>query len=296
MSDLAADYEALRHGVGAVETKRDVVSASGADATDFLQGQLSQDLATITLGDSAWSLLLQPQGKMDALLRLTRRGETDWLLDVHPGWGQRVLDRLNRFKLRTDCALELTEVRAVLLRGPQAPSVGASGALIAADVNWSGLAGRDLLGDNLELAATVPTCSAEALEAVRIEAGVAVMGAEIDDSTIPAEANVVDGAVSFTKGCFTGQELVARIDSRGSNTPRRLRGLVFDVAAAVPDLPATALSSAGKDIGRLTSVAMSPGHGAPVALAYLGRAIEPDESVTVAGRSATVRSLPMFAA
>lgn len=294
MTELTDEYQALRYMVGAVATVRDVITATGPDATEFLQGQLSQDVAAMAVGDSAWSLLLQPQGKMDALLRVTRSGDTDWLLDLAAGWGEQVLTRLNRFKLRTDCSMDLREVKAVLLRGPEATDLDSEQALISAVVDWGGLPGRDLLGDDVAIPPEAVVCSPDALEAVRIEAGIAAMGSEIDESTIPAEANVVDGAVSFTKGCFTGQELVARIDSRGSNTPRRLRGLVFDSDSAAPELPAPVLGSAGDEVGRITSLAASPGYGASVALAYLGRAVDPGAEVTVGGQQARVHELPML--
>lgn len=292
---LEAEYTALRDGFGAVRSRRDVVTATGSDATDFLQGQLSQDLASIAVGESAASLLLQPQGKMEALLRLTRLADNHWLIDVPTGWGDPVMARLERFKLRTACDLSVREVGALLMRGPRSVGAGDTGAEISAPVDWAGLGGRDLVGDNLSIPAEATVCSPAALEVVRIEAGVAAMGSEIDENTIPAEANVVDAAVSFTKGCFTGQELVARIDSRGSNTPRRLRGLVFDAEAQAPGTDSSLLDDGGKDVGRLTSVAYSPGYGAAVALAYIGRAVEPGSSVSAAGAGAEVRELPFFA-
>jgi folate-binding protein YgfZ len=114
---------------------------------------------------------------------------------------------------------------------------------------------------------------------VRIEAGIPVMGRELDEGTIPAEAGVVDMSVSFTKGCYTGQELVARIDSRGGNVPRRLQGVVLG-GGAVPR-PGARVFSGEKDVGRLTSVAPSPARPATLALAYVGRAVTPPADVMV---------------
>ena len=130
----------------------------------------------------------------------------------------------------------------------------------------------------MEAPAGVPGRSADAYEVARIEAGVPVMGRELDESTIPAEAGVVDRSVSFTKGCYTGQELVARIDSRGGNVPRRLRGVVVGDGDAVPPVGAV-VHADGKDVGVLTSVARSARLGAPVALAYVRRAVEPPAEV-----------------
>jgi folate-binding protein YgfZ len=121
------------------------------------------------------------------------------------------------------------------------------------------------------------------------------MGRELDDKTIPAETGLVERAVSFTKGCYTGQELVARIDSRGGNVPRRLRGVVV-AGDALPPVGA-AVSVEGKDVGSLTSVAWSAARSAAVALAFVGRAVTPPAEAVLAwdGGSAPARieSLPL---
>ena len=141
----------------------------------------------------------------------------------------------------------------------------------------------------------VRACALDAYEAVRIEAGIPAMGRELDERTIPAEAGVVEQSVSFTKGCYTGQELVARIDSRGGNVPRRLRGLVV-MSEVVPPSGAK-VRFENKDAGELTSVAESLDRQAPVALAYVGRAVSPPAEVTVVweGGSALARveALPL---
>jgi folate-binding protein YgfZ len=293
--DTDADYAVLRTEVGAVELPRDVVRACGPDTLSFLQGQLSQDVA-LPAGGSAWTFLLQPQGKVVALLRATRTGDDEFLLDTDAGWGQAVLERLQRYKLRVRCDLESLDWRCTALRGPRAHDVDpAGGAAVVAPADWPGLAGVDLLGPSPHAPAGVRMCSREAYEAVRIEAGVPAMGAELDERTIPAEAGVVPQTVSFTKGCFTGQELVARIDSRGGNVPRHLRGVLVTGAAAPP--VGAALRHGEREVGALTSVAVSPGRGGPVGLAYVGRAVTPPTDVTVVweGGSAPARveALPL---
>jgi folate-binding protein YgfZ len=135
--------------------------------------------------------------------------------------------------------------------------------------------------------------SAGAYEVVRIEAGIPAMGAELTDRTIPAETGIVELTVSFTKGCFTGQELVARIDSRGGHVPRRLRAVVLPETTP----PAGASVLAGdKPVGTLTSVAPAPAGGS-VALAYISRDVEPPASAIVSwagGRGeASIRTLPL---
>lgn len=299
MSDALGDAWALRHAVGAVEVSRDVVRASGPDALAFLQGQLSQDLAAMGDGTSAESLVLQPAGKVDALVRVTRRAADEWLLDVDGGFGEAVAARLGRFKLRTRCDLEVLDGwRCLAVRGAPASEVdlAAAGAAVVAPVDWPGLWGADLLGPDVAVPPGVRRCtSRDAWEALRIEAGVPRMGAELDERTIPAEAGVVPRAVSFTKGCYVGQELVARIDSRGGNVPRHLRGIVVGTNV-LPPVGASVVVD-GKAVGALTSVAESAERRAPVALAYVGRAVTPPVAATVAWDGgevpATVEALPL---
>jgi folate-binding protein YgfZ len=293
LPDLTEDYWALRKDAGAVWLPRDFVHVAGPDAVTFLQGQLSQDVENLDAGASTWSFLLQPQGKVDALLRVTRTGDDRFVLDTDAGWGEGAVERLNRFKLRIKCDVEPLPWRCLAVRGPRAHDVAEGFA--AAD--WPGLPGTDLCGEELVVPAALRLCDLQAYEAVRVEAGVPVMGREIDEKTIPAETGIVERAVSFTKGCYTGQELVARIDSRGGNVPRHLRGIVVGTNV-VPPAGAT-VEVDGKEVGALTSVAESLERRAPVALAYVRRAVEPPADVTVTweGGSAPgrVEALPLVA-
>src|ERR1700729_4280692 len=99
MSDPAGDYDLLRKDVGALWLDRDVVRVAGPDAVSFLQGQCSQDVAGLAVGESAWSFVLQPQGKVDALVRATRVGPDAMILDIEGGYGEALIARLSRFKL-----------------------------------------------------------------------------------------------------------------------------------------------------------------------------------------------------
>ena len=295
MTGLGPDYQAFRQSAGAVELARDFVRAAGPDAVAFLQGQLSQDVAGLAVDGSTWALLLQPQGKVVALLRVLRLGQEEYVLETDAGFGPAVVERLNRFRLRVKCDLDPLDWRCVAVRGPRAAEVVAGGTGHAVVADWPGLPGTDLIGESAAPPAGVPRCSMEAYEAVRIEAGIPVMGREVDESTIPAEAGVVDRSVSFTKGCYTGQELVARIDSRGGNVPRHLRGVV--VSGGVVPVVGVALRVDGKAVGELTSVAESPGLGATVALALVRRAVVPPADVVVVWdeetAAARVEALPL---
>ena len=281
-----------------MELPRDFVRAAGPDVATFLQGQLSQDVVGLAVGASTWALLLQPQGKMVALLRVLRVADEEIVLETDAGFGPEVVERLNRFKLRVKCDLEPLAWTCLAVRGPAshqavAGADPAAGIVVSAD--WPGLAGADLVGESPRVPDGVARCSLDAYEAVRIEAGLPVMGRELDEGTIPAEAGVVDRSVSFTKGCYTGQELVARIDSRGGNVPRRLRGVILGDSAAPP--VGANVAAGGKEVGRLTSVAFSPRVGATVALAFVRRAVEPPAEVVVeweGGSSpASVEALPL---
>jgi folate-binding protein YgfZ len=273
--------------VGAVWLSRDFVRAEGPDAVSFLQGQLSQDVAALGMGASAWSFLLQPQGKVDAFGRVTRLGDDALLLDVDAGWGEAVIARLNRFKLRVKFDLTPLAWKCLAVRGDGAHEVKLDGLVLDAD--WPGLPGADAVGEAVAVPDGVTLWDDERWQQVRIAAGVPAMGAELTESTIPAEAGVVDLAVSFTKGCYTGQELVARIDSRGGNVPRRLRGLVLD--GPTPPPGATVEDASGAEVGVVTSAA------GPVALAYVRRAVEPPADAVIrwdgGSASARIETLPL---
>ena len=229
---------------------RDFVRVHGPDAVDFLQGQLSQDVAALPVGGSAWSFLLQPQGKVEALLRVTRTADDELVLDTDAGWGEAVMARLNRFKLRVKADIEPLPWRCLAVRG-----VAVEGSVPAFGD------GADILGEDPAVPDGVPVRDLDHYEAMRIEHTWPAMGTELTERTIPAETGIVDRTVSFTKGCYTGQELVARIDSRGGHVPRQLRTLAVEPTAAVGD----PVVVDGREVGTLTSVAGT------VALAYVHR-------------------------
>lgn len=302
MADLAADYDIIRNGAGAVWIERDVVSVRGPDAVKFLQGQCSQDVAALATGTSAWTWVLQPQGKVEALCRVTRVGDDHLLLDTDGGWGEALVARLSRFKLRTKADISSQAQRCLALRGPGVVHLEVAAGDRAVDASWPGLPGVDVFGTDPELPEGAELVGADAFEATRIEAGVPRMGAELTEKTIPAETGLVARTVSFTKGCYTGQELVARIDSRGGHVPRHLRRVVLDQPAPVGASVAAAGGAegpvTGKVLGTLTSVAAHPDGGA-VALAYLGRDVDPPAPVLVtwdggatAGRVESLPSVP----
>ncbi len=164
----------------------------------------------MAVGERRWTFLLQPTGKVDVLARVERTADEEFVFDVDEGWGDALVARLNRFKIRVKVDVE-----------PMSPIVVGEG-------------------------------TPAEVEAARVEAGWPAMGAEVvPGETIPAETGITDVAVDLRKGCYPGQELVERMDSRGASAPRQLR--VVDVAdGAAPGDP---IVIDGIEVGRLTSVA-----------------------------------------
>jgi folate-binding protein YgfZ len=293
---LLDDYQALRHGLGAHRLARDVLSVTGADAAGYLQGQCSQDLAGLAVGGAVDSLLLEPDGKLCALVRVVRVAEDGFAVEVDAGFGEVVAARLARFRLRAKVAIEPLDWPCVALRGPgavEAVASPAAGSPFRIAVSWNGTVGVDLLGPGAEdvVPAAARWCGDAAWEALRVEAGIPAMGRELDGRTIAAEAGLVERTVSFTKGCYTGQELVARLDARGNRVARRLAGVVAVGGPGEPDpgdaaaLLGCDLVVAGRDapVGTVTSAAWSPGLGAAAGLAFVHRSAAVPGGATVGG-------------
>ncbi|MFM8304309.1 MAG: YgfZ/GcvT domain-containing protein [Actinomycetota bacterium] len=271
-----------------------LVVVTGADATPFLQSIVSQDLEGVAVGATVPSLLLAPQGKLDAMFRATRLDEGDpggdeWWLDTEPGVADRLVAGLVRFRIRVDVAIEDRTESTALASLVGRDDVPAAPGLHRIPTVWGAQSGIDVLGPAPAVRAWlaesgVPVGTEAALEALRIEAGIPAQGVDVDETTIPQEAFLEREAVSFTKGCFIGQELVCRIDSRG-HVNRFLRRL--DVPGdGVPERGA-AVVHGGKTVGSVTSAARVPGERRVVALAMVRREVEPPETVTVtvAGRA-----------
>ena len=215
-----------------VAVPRDVVRVSGPDALSYLHGQVSQDLLAMAVGDSRWTFLLQPTGKVEVLARVRRTAEETFVFDVDAGYGEVLVARLNRFRIRVKADVEPLDWRVIAVRG-----------LDGVD---------DIVGPDPVPPAGVREGTPAELEQARIDAGWPAMGAEIvPGETIPAETGVTDRAVDFKKGCYPGQELVERMDSRGAAPPRRLRVLTVAEGAR----PGDPIVHEGAEVGVLTSVA-----------------------------------------
>jgi tRNA-modifying protein YgfZ len=262
---------------------RDLVVVEGPDATTFLQSLVSQDLDAVAVGESAHSLLLQPQGKLLVDFYIVHVEPDVWWCVCEGGFGVALASGLNRFKIRVKVEVREEAVSALAIRGVE-PDPAPDVQLVAVD--WSGAPAFDALGTEAAIAALgagldAPVVDADSYEQARIEAGVARQGFDTDDRTIPQEAGLELLAVSFTKGCFVGQELVCRIDSRGrvNRHLRRLRVSAGDIARGAP------VAFEGREVGEVTSSA------GPVALAMLRREVEPGAQVEIGTVAAVVEAI-----
>ncbi len=309
--DHGAVYREVRSGCMVVPVARDIVSVHGSDALKFLQGQLTQDISRLEEGRCVDSFLLQPQGTIVALVRVTRIGEDELLVDVDAGWGRAVAERLEKFKIRTDAIIQVLSWSVTSIRG-----IGSDGVLgttpgkptdchylengvYVVRVEWPGISGYDLFcsAPAAPVIGNLQSCPWQVYEAVRIEAGLPVMGREIAERTMPAATGIVGRAVSFSKGCYVGQELVERIDARGSRSPQRLCGMVSaseEPAMRQPDIQGVSVTQDGRPVGTVTSAAWSPGYNAVVCLAYLARRVEVPANVYAGGVAFRALPLPLW--
>ena len=282
--DAPGEYGAARRRSGYAGGTRALLWAEGPDAVDFLQGVLSQDVAAMSPGETARSFLLEPRGKLQDLLWVLR-GEGRAGLVTTPARLDSTRSALERWKLRVDAELRADPRTVWETWGPDAyapPGGGwaenGEGGLTAelADSPMRRCLAVGFTEGFWEAAGARPM-GRLAYDTLRAEAGEPLMGVDVDEKTIPQETGLAAEAVSFTKGCYLGQELVARIDSRG-RVNRRLCAVSMP-PGVVP--PAGALAErGGRTVGRLTTVGRANPAGA-VALSMIHREAEAGETVEV---------------
>jgi tRNA-modifying protein YgfZ len=275
----------------------------GPEAPDFLQGQVTNDVEGLAPGTGCYAALLTPKGKMLADMRILRGDGWLWL-DTEAEGLPAVAKMIRTFSIGRDVQPEnVTDSRAILsLVGP-----GSDGALDVAPPPGEhsfvegehGLYVRTDLGvdvicdaadaEGVRAALGVEDVSEEAVECVRVETGRPRYGIDIDEDTIPQEAGLNERAVSFEKGCYVGQETVARLHYKGKPN-RHLRGLRLAGPAATGD----EVRLGERVVGRIGSAVVSPSHG-PIALALIRREAEPGAEVRVGdeGNTALVADLPL---
>jgi tRNA-modifying protein YgfZ len=288
-------YELLTGSVGLVERAgRGKLLLRGGEAVDFLQGQLTNDVEALAPGQGCYAALLNHKGKFRSDMRVLRGHDFVWL-DTEPVGLRPLAHTVETYSLGRDVSWEdVTEERAILsLLGPAArepldaaPAAdehafveGEHGLYVATDLGVDVIcAAADAEG--VREALGVEAVSEEAAECLRIEAGRPRLGYDMDGDTIPQEAGVNERAVSFSKGCYVGQETVARLHYKGKPN-RHLRGLKL----SEPVERGAEVSLGEKVVGRVGSACVSPAFG-PIALALLRREAAPGATVGVGGGSA----------
>jgi folate-binding protein YgfZ len=311
--EMTVEQRALREGCGLLDrSERGKLALTGKDAAEFLNGQVTNDVLALEPRQGCYAALLSPKGKMLADLRVIRTEAPDeelWL-DTERVALQALFDNLRRHQVGYEAELHKRTLqqgvlsligpgaRALLAEPPEPTEHANSRAtvgghrvlLIATDVGIDVVCAADdvpVVAAALE-AAGATSVSEAAAECLRVERGIPRYGLDLDESTIPQEAGLNERAVSFTKGCYVGQETVARLHYKGKPN-RQLRGLAL--SAPVP--PGTELRLGERAVGRLGSVAVSPRLG-PIGLALLRREATTGDVLEVGddGASAEVRELP----
>jgi folate-binding protein YgfZ len=325
--ELDAQYRQLREECGLFDrSARGKLVLRGPEAAEYLQGQLTNDVEALAPGEGCYAALLDRKGHIQADMRvlrlsgapyapqgsITRTGsqEDEWFwLDTEPAALEAVRRHLSMYKIGREVEVEDLTAEAAILSsiGPRSAEIAATPPLPeqaceelsarGVDCIAVGTAdGVDLIaprGDAERLRAALLEAGAvevgaEAVEILRIEAGVPRFGAEMSAETMPAEAGIVERAVDFEKGCYIGQEPVARLHYRGKPN-RRLRGLRLSAPANTGE----GLRLGDREVGRIGSACVSPAHG-PIALAIVRREAEPGDELAVgeAGVTARVVELP----
>jgi tRNA-modifying protein YgfZ len=312
---LSSEHRTLLEGCGLLDrSDRGKLALTGRDAIEFLNGQVTNELMALRPGDGLYAAFLTHKGKMLGDLRILAVGEgeqpSELLLDTERISLQALFDMIRRFKVGFDLELHKRTLERGLLSliGPGAAEIACG---VLPDVEHANVpveigqvaalavrtdVGVDLIcdaADTDELAGTLRergafTVSEQAAECLRVERGRPRFGLDLDETAIPQEAGLNERAVSFTKGCYVGQETVARLHYRGKPN-RHLRGLRLSEPAASGE----ELRLGERPVGRLGSTAVSPRLG-PIALALLRREAEPGAIVSVGehGASAEVVVLP----
>ncbi|MEJ7797453.1 MAG: glycine cleavage T C-terminal barrel domain-containing protein [Solirubrobacteraceae bacterium] len=299
--ELVSEYRMLTQDCGLLDrSERGKLALTGEEAKSFLAGQVTNDIVGLEGGAGCYAAFLTHKGKMlgDVRVLAVEDPAQELLLDTERATLQALFDLVRRFKIGFDVELHKRTVQRGLLSliGPCARDVAGAQDLPAEEhAHRAGeIAGRsvrlivtdggidvlcdaedaDAVRDTLEQAGASAVSEA-ATEIVRVERGRPRYGADLDDTTIPQEAGLNARAVSFTKGCYVGQETVARLFYRGKPN-RHLRGLRLSQPAEA----GAQLQLGERVVGRLSSSVVSPSHG-PIALALVRREVAVGETVDV---------------
>lgn len=206
------------------DAPRDVVIAQGDDAETFLHSQLAQDVGSLQVGSSKYSMILEPTGHITVVCRVVRHADTVFTLDVEQGFGESIIERLKKFILRSKVTLRMSDWSCRSFRGVGA-GTALSGVTGAAHAWWGSTQWVDVIAPPHDVASVGESMSVAELEEMRVDAGWPRLGVDYQPGDVPAATGLVHFAASFTKGCYPGQELVERMDSRRTDAPVRVRHL-----------------------------------------------------------------------
>jgi tRNA-modifying protein YgfZ len=303
--EIDAQYRQLREECGVLDrSDRGKLLVTGSEAAEYLQGQLTNDIEALEAGEGCYATLLDRKGHMQADMRVLVVSEEKIWIDTEPEALAAARRHLEMYKIGRDAdVVDAGAERAIVsLIGPRSAELAGSSPLpeyFHEEISVYGIEcpavgtafGIDLIphaADRERLIAALaeagaPAVDPAATEILRIEAGTPRFGSEMDTATMPAEAGIVAAAVNFEKGCYIGQETVARLHYKGKPN-RHLRGLRLSGSAA----PGAALSLGEKEVGKLGGSCVSPAHGL-IGLAIVRREAEPGTELLVGEDGVTAR-------
>jgi folate-binding protein YgfZ len=296
------DYEAVREGgAGLIDLSalRGRIRVTGSEAVQFLNGLITNDIKNAT--ENSWLPAVFPtvQGRLIGAVRIAKL-ESGFLIDTETASHEAVLKTISRFTLAGDFRVtdESSEIALLTVQGKRAAEVIQAVDVTGIRATHTAEDGFDLLVDTDDrevivdklIAAGAHRVSPETFETLQIEAGIPRHGQDMDETNVVLEANL-DDAISYTKGCYLGQEIIIRIKHRG-HVAKKLTGLKFDQPV---ESGAEIKSPDGKEIGRVTSVTYSPKLDSPIALGYVRHEyLAPGTRVTASDVSGTVTELPFI--
>jgi folate-binding protein YgfZ len=293
--DLDAEYRQIREECGLLSREdRSWLEVTGPDAAEFLQGQVTNDTEDLAVGSGVYAALLDRKGHLQADMRILRLADDSFLTDTGQDSGPTLQKHLTMYKIGRKVEVDSTERSLLSLIGPgafqvtglapgeendftEATIAGADCLVVATDLGIDVIcepASAAAVTAQLEADRAVPV-SEPAAEILRVESGRPRFGVDMTTANMPAEADIVERAVSFTKGCYIGQEPVARLHYKGRPN-RHLRGLKPAGPVARGDL----VRLEERELGSIGSTALSPANGR-IALAILRKQAEPGATVTV---------------
>lgn len=307
--DIDAEYRQIREECGLLVRSRSAIEVNGAEAGEYLQGQVTNDAEGLPVGGGCYALLLDRKGHIQADMRILRVATDRYRIDTSPEAGPALLKHLDMYRIGRDVEVEGETVSAISLLGPGSVAVTglapgeefASTRTTIAGVECLAVAsvcgidvicppgGAAAVRDQLMADGAVPVSEAAA-EILRVEEGRPSLEKELAAGPMPAEAGLVERAVDFNKGCYIGQEPVARLHYRGKPN-RHLRGLRPRGPVADGDV----VRLGEREVGKIGTAVVSPASGR-IALAILRKEAEPDSTVSVETAdgevAATVVELP----